>query len=260
MSLRSKLAAGEVQVGLMCATYSAQVVELGGWLGADFVLIDMEHGDGIDMGGMASLIRAADAGRVPAIVRVPAAEPGYVHRLLDWGASGVCFPSVSTREAAERAVAMCKYAPEGTRSMSTVVRSTRYGTARSWEEHWPDANDEVLVIALIEDPEGVENIDAIAGVPGIDVVWIGHGDLSQILGLPRDSPVLEDARQRGLEAARANGITAGRALAASFSSDRDARHRQFQEAHDAGYRLLCWLDTMVFMAALKELLDVPRPG
>ncbi len=260
MSLRDRIKAGEPLLGLLCATGSAQVIELGAWLGIDYVCLDMEHGDGLDMGVVPALIRTADAAGVPTIVRVPAADEAFVHRLLDWGALGICFPHIQTREDAERAVRLCKYPPEGDRSMSTFARSGRYGTHHGWDEQWRSANRETAIIALVEDPVGVSNLDEIAKVPGIDVLWIGRGDLAQKLGVPLDSPELAAPRRQGLDAAVANELAALTPLAPSLGSDREACRRQFQDAYNEGYRMFIWLDTAIFSAAIGELLDLPRPA
>jgi 4-hydroxy-2-oxoheptanedioate aldolase len=255
---KAALAAGETRLGVLCGAGSAQLVELCGLLGFDFVLLDMEHGDGLDVGATLGLIRAADAARVEAIVRVPRFDDGVIQNLLDYGAAGICVPHVQSASDAARAVAAAKYPPDGTRAMSPFVRAAGYVTDRSWDEYWPAANADTVVMVIVEEPAGVEHVEAIAAVPGVDVLWIGTGDLRQSMGVASDSPLLEEARARGLEAAKRNGNAAFTPIASSSLVDRAARREQFTSLREAGYSVFGIVDTAVYSAALKELLEATR--
>jgi 4-hydroxy-2-oxoheptanedioate aldolase len=255
---KAALSAGETRVGILCGAGSAQFVELCGWLGFDFVLLDMEHGDGLDLGATLRLIRAADAAGVDVIVRVARYDAGIIQNLLDYGAEGICVPHVQSAEDAERTVRAVKYPPDGTRAMSPFVRAAKYVTERSWSEFWPGANEETVVMLIVEEPAGVENLAAIAAVPGVDVLWIGTGDLSQSMGVPSDSPVIQDARSRGLAEAKRHSIAAYSPIVSSALVDRSERQRQFRTYRDDGYTVFGVLDTAVLSAALAELLDAVR--
>jgi 2-keto-3-deoxy-L-rhamnonate aldolase RhmA len=155
----------------------------------------------------APLIRAADAAGIPSLVRIDCSNPDNVLHVLDYGAIGVQAPHIRTRQDAEAVVRAVKYHPEGQRGMCPQVRAAGYGGWRDWAEYWPIANEETMVIAVIEDPEGMENIEAIAQVPGIDVIWVGIGDLGQAMGIggKLDHPLLIDAQRRGKVAAEKAG-------------------------------------------------------
>lgn len=255
---KTALAAGETLFGVLCGTGSAQIVELSGWLGFDFVLVDMEHGDGLDVGAVLPLIRAADVTGADTIVRVPRFDAGIIQNLLDYGAAGICVPHVQTREDAELAVRATKYPPDGNRAMSPYVRASRYVTSTTWPEFFPLANAETVVMVIVEEEAGLARLDEIAAVPGVDVLWIGTGDLSQSLGVPTDSPRLDAARAQGLAAAKANGLAAYSPILSSPVVDRASRQRQVREFTDQGYTIFGVWDTSIYSAALRELLSAAK--
>ena len=255
-AFKTALHDGATQLGVLCSTESAQIIELSAWHGVDYVIVDMEHGDGTNMGSVLSAIRAADAARIPCLVRVPEPTVTFTQRLLDWGAAGIVVPHVRSRADAELAVALCKYPPDGTRSASTMVRAARYCGAAEWDAYWRDANTSTVVGVLVEDGKGVSNLDDIASAPGIDFLWIGLGDLSQSLGVPRGTPQLDQARIAGLNAAKHNGIPALGSLPMSFATPREERRRDFAKAYDEGYRMFYVSDAQLYRSALAELVAV----
>ena len=111
------------------------------------------------------------------VVRVPWNDPATIMRALDLGAYGIIVPLVNTAEEAAKAVAACRYPPVGMRS-SGPVRAVHYGGA----DYLAKANDEIVVMAMIETKEGLANLDAICATPGLDAVYIGPADLSFALG------------------------------------------------------------------------------
>jgi 4-hydroxy-2-oxoheptanedioate aldolase len=146
---------------------------------------------------------------VTKLVRVPWNEPGIVGKVLDGGAYGVICPMVNTREEAQALVSYCRYPPKGQRS-NGPIRASMYGVAGTYQQ---TANDEILVIPMIETRQAVENIDEILDVPGIDAIYVGPADLAFSLG---KTPKLdtEDAEQLGmyevvLAACRNRGIYPG---------------------------------------------------
>ena len=229
-------------------------------MGCDYVFLDLEHGDGMDIASAAGLIRAADAARVPAIVRVPRNESDVVARVLDQGALGICIPHIQTADDARRAVRAVKYGPEGERSVHPYVHATEYVGGHAWQEYWVTANDETLVIALVEDREGLENIDEIAAVPGVDVLWLGLADLTQSLGIPGETshPLVLAARRRYEKAAKRNGLVMASRLEASAAVSAEERERQVQEMLAQGYRLFYWVDTSMYAVALTSLVESAR--
>jgi 4-hydroxy-2-oxoheptanedioate aldolase len=180
--LRKRLTAGERLFGTWCSLGSSVTTEMAGNAGFDWVLIDLEHGSGGESELLHQLQSLTGSPTAP-IVRIEWNEPPRFKRVLDMGASGVMVPWVSTREEAERAAAAARYSPEGIRGMASRVRATRYGAGFS--EYVADANDRIVTVVQIETAEAVQNIDAIASVEGVDVLFIGPLDLSTNLGIQK---------------------------------------------------------------------------
>lgn len=178
--LKQALVENQLIFGLFCSTPQPQIVEMIGVAGFDFVIIDTEH-TLINPETLEQMLRAAEAAGIAALVRVPDASPKPILRALDAGAQGVVVPSVRSRAEAEAIVRASRYAPQGERSLN-AGRSAIFG-ALDLAAHLQQANDEVVVVAMIEDREGVAAIDEIVAVPGIDMVLEGAADLSQSLGL-----------------------------------------------------------------------------
>ena len=179
-SLLRSWAAGDDTVGIWMTSDSPAVAEVVGGLGYDYVNVDMQHGFA-DYGKLVAMLRAIDGLGDGSTVtcRVPWNEPGIIGRVLDAGVMGVIIPMVNTAEQAERAVAACRYAPEGARSYGPIRASRVRGA-----DYFRSANQQVACIPMIETVEALHNLDAILDVPGIDAVYVGPADLSLTLGLP----------------------------------------------------------------------------
>lgn len=161
--------------------------------GFEWVGVDMQHGP-ITIDVAAAMVQSISvAGAVP-LVRVPANEPWLIGQALDVGASGVIVPLVSTREEAERAAGACRYAPAGTRS---------FGPLRA------PGTEKVSCLVMVETREGVENVEEICAVPGVDGVYIGPWDLALSHGLDAPGPETEPAIERVLAACRRHRLAAG---------------------------------------------------
>ena len=164
--------------------------------GAQFVFIDMEH-SGFGFDTLKQLLRYMEAAGLPAVVRVPSRHYHHIARALDMGADGIMLPMVGTAEEAARIVAHAKYPPLGHRGVALGVAHDRYapGAPRT---KMRAANDRVALFLLVETREGIENVDEIAAVEGVDGLWIGHFDLSTSLGVPGqfDHPDLAAAVDR----------------------------------------------------------------
>lgn len=185
------------------------VVEMIGHAGYDFTVIDMEHVAN-DFQTTEHMIRAADAVGITSIVRVPENNPKVILRVLDCGAQGVMVPHVMSAADARLAVAACRYPPAGERGISPTGRAARYGFD-DFDAHARRSDEEVLVVAMIEDRQAVEEIDAIVSTPGLDVAMIAPYDLAGSLGLPfsPNHPDIVQACQRVAAAARRAGMTLG---------------------------------------------------
>ncbi|SFU83452.1 HpcH/HpaI aldolase family protein [Pseudoduganella namucuonensis] len=179
--LRQALADGVPVYGLLNSMPSALMVEMIGYAGYDFVLLDMEHVC-LNPETLEHMVRAAEGAGLTALVRVPGPDVGAILRALDCGAMGVVVPHVRSRADAELAVSASRYHPLGARGISGG-RTTGFGTM-PLAAYLEQANREVMVVAMVEDGEGVDNIDEILSVPGLDMVLEGAVDLSQSYGVP----------------------------------------------------------------------------
>lgn len=183
-------------------------VETAGYAGFDYCIIDMEHGP-ITTEKLQDLIRACECGGAAAIVRVPDISEQSIGKPLDLGAAGIQIPQVSTAEEAQKAVSLAKFYPQGERGVCRFVRAARYSSLEK-KEYFKEAND-TLVILQVEGMQGVQQIDKILEVEGIDVIFIGPYDLSQSLGVPGevDHPLVTDTMKALVNKAKEKGIAVG---------------------------------------------------
>ncbi|MBS0277582.1 MAG: 2,4-dihydroxyhept-2-ene-1,7-dioic acid aldolase [Proteobacteria bacterium] len=185
--------------------YAAEIIAHQGW---DSVTIDLQHAPADYKDALAMLTAVSTTTCVP-IVRVPSNDSGDIQRVLDAGAYGVMCPTINTAEEAAHFVGAARYAPLGVRSAGPN-RAVLYGGA----DYTAQANATVLTIAQIETAKGLQNADAIAKTPGLDMLFVGPSDLGLSLGTtdgranPTDKPT-QDAIDKILATAHAAGIAAG---------------------------------------------------
>jgi 4-hydroxy-2-oxoheptanedioate aldolase len=209
-TLKQKLNEGKPVFGAMLTFPSATAVEMLGYMGFDWVLLDNEHGS-VDVASSEDLMRAAELTGVAPIVRPVANRADVICPFLDRGAWGVQVPHVNTRAEAEAAVAACKYFPEGVRGIYSKGRPAEYGMKESTQAYAASANANTLVCLMLEEVEAINNIDEITQVRGIDVLFIGSGDLSQSMGFTgqQTHPEVLAMMERGVKRIRAAGVHAG---------------------------------------------------
>ncbi|MBM3215168.1 aldolase [Candidatus Poribacteria bacterium] len=205
--LKRQLANGETVIGTFCLVPNSTVVEALAVSGLDFVILDTEHGP-ITIETCEDLIRGSECGGATPIIRVSQNQPDLILRALDIGAGGVQVPQCGSREDAERTVRAAKYAPRGERGVSIFTRAGGYIGSR---DHTEACNSEQLVIVHIEGVGGVENLDDVLTVDGIDVIFLGPYDLSQSLGITGqvDHPRVRDTLVECTRKARAAGRWVG---------------------------------------------------
>ncbi len=182
-SLKAKLREGRRVVGVLLTIQSAELVELFGHLGYDFVFLDGQHG-GLTVESARELIRAAELTGMTPLVRVPRNDPSVILEYLDVGAGGIIVPNVASKAAAEAAVQAIKYPPRGTRGASTMSRAAFYGVTQSPADYLRRANEETLFLPIVEDREALDVLPDVVGVDGVDVVLIGPADLALSMGIP----------------------------------------------------------------------------
>jgi len=210
-TLKQKLSDGKPAFGVMITFPSPTVVEMLGYMGFDWVLIDNEHGS-ITVDLSEDMIRAGELTGIAPIVRPVVNRPEVIAPFLDRGAWGVQVPHVNTRAEAEAAVAACKYFPEGQRGSFSGGRPAEYGmTGTPTKDYFVKANAETLVCLMLEEVEAIDNIDEIVKVKGVDVLFIGSGDLSQSMGYTgqQSHPEVLALMEKGVKRIREAGIVAG---------------------------------------------------
>lgn len=209
--VKRKLAAGGHAFGAMVFEFfTPGLPRLMKNAGAEYVMYCMEH-TGASFETMKTQFALCRALGVVPLARVPGTEYDFIARALDIGALGVMVPLVDTAEQAQFIVSCTRYPPAGGR------RGAAFGFAHDDYEagdviaKMDMIHDRTLVIAMIETKRGLENVDAIAAVPGVDVLWLGHFDLSNFLGIPGQfsHPVFQDAIRKIVGAAKQHGKAAG---------------------------------------------------
>jgi 4-hydroxy-2-oxoheptanedioate aldolase len=215
--LKRTLSSGGVAVGLFAISPDPALVELSALAGFDFTILDMEHGS-LDSMTVADLARTADGAGITPIVRVPRNDGPMMQRALDIGSGGVQVPQIETRADAELVVRGSRYAPFGARGLSYYTRAAAYATGGTVGV-LDGINAEQLVIIHVEGIRGLDHLDEIVAVPGIDIVFLGPYDLSQSLGIPgevtseRVTRLMVDACTRIRAAGKAVGTFADDATA-----------------------------------------------
>ena len=206
-SLKKALKEGRVVIGATITVPNVDTAVAAANAGFDFLWVEMEHGP-ISLQSLHEMVLATRGAAAVPLARVPFNERWLAKQVLDMGALGVIFPFTTTRELAEQAVAACRYPPAGVRGFGPGLAAGRYGLTSS--EYVAFADENVLVVVIIEEKAAVANVDAIASVPGVDVVFIGVNDLSFSMGKrgSRDAEV-EEAIAKVLAAARKHGVTPG---------------------------------------------------
>jgi 2-dehydro-3-deoxyglucarate aldolase/4-hydroxy-2-oxoheptanedioate aldolase len=249
--VKRKLARGETVVGTMFIEFATRGIgRLAAAAGAEFGVFDMEH-SGWSIETIGSLMASTRSADLVPLVRPPAVQYDYIARALDIGAMGVVVPFIDEPEQAEFVASCTRYPPVGRRGTAFTIGHDDYvpGDVR---EKMRFANDEVMVVVQIESTRGLENVEKIAAVKGIDAVWIGQFDLSTSMGIPGDvkHPEFQDAQRRILKACQNAGVAAG--YGSLFLDDVVA-------ACEQGFRFLVYTaDLWIYQRALRDGLEYIR--
>lgn len=207
---RQVRASGKVPVGHMLSEFASRgTARILGAAGLDFVLIDTEHGQ-FSTDTLADLLAWFAATDVAPFVRIPQPEYHFIARSLDAGALGVMVPNVRDAATAQAVVRAAKYPPMGERGVFMGGANTAYEKVVP-AAFMARANANTTVICMIESGEGVANAEQIAATPGVDMLWVGHFDLTASLGIPAqfDNPVFLNALQSVIDAAKRHGLGMG---------------------------------------------------
>lgn len=243
--VKQQLQQGQVAFGTFVFEFNTTgIARLAAEAGAEFLVFDMEH-TGWSVETIRLLLATTRGTSLMPAVRIPATEYHFVARVLDMGAAGIMIPMCESAEQARRLVQSAKYPPVGRRGAAFGIAHDDY-TGGDLAEKIESANRETLLIAQIETVAGVEQVEAIAAVEGLDVLWIGQFDLANSLGLPGqfEHPDFLACEERVLAACRAFGKVAG-VMTGDVSSGRKLLAR--------GFRMIAYSgDLWIYQAALRE--------
>jgi 2-keto-3-deoxy-L-rhamnonate aldolase RhmA len=213
----------------------------------DFVFLDMEH-TALDPAGVADLTAWFKATSIAPIVRVPQSQYHFIARSLDAGALGVMCANVETAEQAREIVQAAKYAPLGNRGVGIGGAHNDYYSVDA-VQYFHDANENTSVICQIESVRGLENCEEIAAVPGVDVLWVGHMDLSTSMGIVGqfDQPAFHAALDRVVAAAQKYG---------KFTGIQPSTPEQARDWIGHGFQAISWsTDVGVYRAGLIRAIE-----
>jgi 4-hydroxy-2-oxoheptanedioate aldolase len=242
--VKQRLAAGQVAT-ILAGTNDPDLIDQLGPLGADGIWLEGEHG-GVDYADLGNLTRACDLWGMTSVVRVMDNDYATIYRTLDRGAQGIVVPHVNTRAEALAVVEAGKFAPLGKRGMFTSRQGFGVG------DYLRTANDETLLIVLIEDIAAVKNLDEILTVDHIDVFFVAPSDLATSMG--RIGNVAHPEVQRTIDDALAKIVQSGRAAGTLVNAANVERYTRM------GVRALMasffpWIE-----AGAKDLMDRAAPG
>ncbi len=246
--LKDKLAAGKKGTGCWCFTGSADMAEILGSAGFDAIMIDHEHGGGNLAEAINQHRAIRSVGDTSILMRIPSNDPVAVKRALDAGMEGIMFPSVNTAAEAKAAVDACRYPPNGTRGAGFgAARLATYG--RETEAYRAEFEQKIMIICQIETAEAVQNIEEIAAVDGVDMLFIGPYDLSGSIGKlgdfedPEVKAQFENARDR----IKATGKWLG-----CISSAKEGTNQMYKDGFDF---ILSGSDVSLMKSAADQLLE-----
>lgn len=258
--LIAKVRADHPVHGLFIQNPGAEAIEIAAHVGMDFVILDEEHGN-FGFSETVNMIRFAEAARITPLVRVNGHDVEHIRKVIEAGALGVYVPRVETAEQAETVVAAARYAYEGnggTMGACPSVRAARSMPREQWEDFLRWSNDNVMITVLIESPLGLDNLEHILKVEGIDYVALGVFDLNHEFGLYSAPPVakqkaLQDAMGRFKEVVDAAGMPY---LEALTTFEHDAAREQYAALVAAGQRyFVLGSDRMLLDRACREVMS-----
>lgn len=245
--LKEKLITGKKVFGTWSMLPSSGVANVISQTGLDFIIIDMEHGP-MSFETMENMVRAAELEGCQPIIRICDKAESTILRALEIGSQAIMVPHVSTVEETQAIVKASRYSPQGERGLSPYTRVHDY-----WHENLPEslkqANENTLVGILVEGEEGIANLEKIAKVDGIDLIYLGIYDISQSVGLPGElnhEKVIE-MQKKCVQIIQSNGKAAG-----SFARDYD----YVKLLQENGFQFIAYLvDCAVLKTSYREAID-----
>src|SRR5580704_13101932 len=206
---RQRLRQGDVLLGQMVLElFTPGIGHMLAACGLDFLIFDMEHGR-CDLSLLAEMVASCRGSDIVPIARVPDLAYAPLSRALDVGARGIMVPRVESRQQAEDIVSQLKYAPQGRRGVALGIAHDLYRAGGS--DFFARMNEEIAVILLLETEKAFQNLEEIISVPGVDVAWIGHYDLTVSMGIPAqfEHPRFLAAMDELVSVCKRYGVAAG---------------------------------------------------
>jgi len=250
-NLKKRLQQGETLHGCWLNLGSSVTAEIVGMSGFDWVLIDLEHGAGVEKDVLHQL-QALEHTPAAAVIRVESSQRQRIHRVLDMGAEGVMVPRIGNATEAAAVASGLHYPPDGSRGIAKMVRASGFG--QNFPDYYKNAKENILGVVQIETAEVLGHLDAVAALPGIDVLFIGPSDLSMELGVfgQFDHPLFKDAVQATVDAAQ----KAGKATGILLQNPDD--HKKY---HDIGIRMIaCGADGTFVSQGARNMANKLKEG
>ena len=248
--VKEKIARGEKVLGTFHEIGSATGIELLGYGGFDYVIVDTEHGP-FDVESTQSFVRAANGANITPFVRVKDGERNSILKMLDVGAQGLIIPNIKTVEEVQDLVNYGKYFPLGNRGVAPTSGS-KFWTAdyasQGLDHYFKVSNEETLIIPQCETRECLENIEDIVAIDGVDGIFVGPYDLSTALGKPGqfDDQEIIDAIQHISDACKKAGK-----MSFIYAGDVATSKKDY----DIGYDAVCYgMDAMILINAVKDIV------
>ncbi len=246
-NIKKKLKQGEYVAGPFVRMAEQAIIEMIGYAGFDFIIIDLEHGP-LEVYQAENLVRTARMVGISPIIRVRENSETMILRALDTGAAGVQIPQINSEEMAAGSVKASYFHPKGNRGVCRFTHNAEYSNIPR-DQYFKMANENTLVVLQVEGKGGVENIDAILDTPDIDVLFLGPYDLSQALNLTGQvsHPEVLKTIETITKKARNKGIAVG-----SFADTPENIKRQ----KDMGIQYLStYIDTGIFYESSRKLVE-----
>ena len=243
--LKQKLLNGQTVYGPFCKLQDPSVVEIAALAGLDFVILDMEHGP-LSVESVQTIARAAQAMGIEVVVRVTENSASDILRILDVGVNSIQVPQVNTAADAQKVVDASFFYPKGERGMCRYVRAASY-TGVEKKEYFSSANLGTLTIVHIEGNIGLQNLEKIVSLDGIDIVFLGPYDLSQSCGYPGQTnhPEVVNKMKEAVMLAKANNKIIG-----TFCESPSDAHKW----RDLGVQYISYsVDVGIILNAYKEI-------
>ena len=244
-TLKQKFRRDQPTYGMWITLESPSITEIATRMGFDWIVIDAEHGY-LDMKNVMEHIRVANLANTPILVRISEIQRGLIKRIMDVGADGIVVPHVRTAAELAEAVSFAKYPPEGTRGIG-AERATRWG--KGIGQCVPRANENSIVVAMMETVEAGDAIDEILDVPGVDAMFFGLHDYSATSGYPgkADEPAVMERAMEVQKRIRERGMPSG-----ILASEKEEIERRLEQ----GFRMIgLGFDTTLLISAATQVLE-----